>query len=277
MNHFLSWLWLFAIAIPFAGCGTVRKVSEAERAESFAPFEEAHAGSESLRNHVLRRTAFLINGTEFTESDLAGETEFSFLAKPQGDVEYGSAAAVDRRGYFVTAAHCVHDPPLGLVFVSGSGAKMREARVVYKGERISGTADFAVLHVDEKLDHAFRWETNFEPGDQVVSAGVGKDRSAGPRSPGMQFRTDPVGGRIEEVISEEREDAIHRLILHASPLEYGNSGGPLVSDRGRLLGVNTTGPAAFPAFHHPRFRFANAVRPDLKWLKRIIDEDARQR
>jgi len=276
MNLSLPWLWLLTISIAFTGCGSVRKTSEAERIESFAPFEAASAGSESLRNHVLRRTAFLINGAEFAESDLSGDTEFSFLARPQGDVEYGSAAAVDRRGYFVTAAHCVHDAPLGLVFVSGSGAKMRAARVVHRGDRISGTHDLAVLHVDERLDHTFRWEMEFEPGDRVVSAGIGKDRSAGPRSPGMQFRADPVGGRIEEVYRETREGAIHQLILHASPLEYGNSGGPLVSERGRLLGVNTTGPAAFPAFNHPRFRFANAVRPDLDWLKRVIEDDARQ-
>lgn len=275
MKLSFPWPWLLVISVAFVGCGTVRKVSEAERVESFVPFETANAGSESLRNHVLRRTAFLINGTDFAESEQSDASQFSFIASSEGDVEYGTAAAVDPRGYFVTAAHCVDKASLGLVYVTGQGARMREARVVFKGDPASGTSDFAVLHVGEKIDHYFRWETDFGPKDRVVSAGVGKDRSTGSsRSSGLNFRADPVGGQVEEIIREERKGAVHQLILHASPLEHGNSGGPLVSERGRLLGINTTGPAAFPALSHPRYRFANAVRPDLTWLRKVIEKDA---
>ncbi len=258
-----------------AGCGSVKPVTVQEREVSFAPFEEYRVGSESLREFVLARTAALVNIDALEVSGNEGESDL-FVGGEQkagGETVLASAAAIDRRGYFVTAAHCVEDREVSLFFWNGEKPAAAPARVVFAGKRPYGGSDFAVLHVPVKLRNVFRWGPVPEPGAEVISAG-GYAPDSPSDDPYLQFTLDPVGGTIQQVENHARGGFRSRILSHDSPLKRGNSGGPLVDARGRLLGVNTTGAAAIPWLGGWNHEFPHAIRPDLEWLRALIEEDA---
>ena len=217
-----AWSALFTLALALvggAGCGSVKEVTELEREISFAPFESNQVGSESLREFVLQRTALLVNINDLKVLDEEDPSQFVVGGNlnESGDLVFGSAAAIDRRGYFVTAAHCVEDRKVSLVFWNGTEPEAKAARVVFQGKRPLGESDFAVLHVPTRLSDVFRWGAMPEPGTEVVSAGV-SDR-------GALFALEPVGGRIMGVEDRDYEGIRSAILSHDSPLERGNSGG----------------------------------------------------
>ena len=148
------------------------------------------------------------------------------------------------------------------------------ARLVYLGDPSSRFADFAVIHVPVRLENVFRWGRPPSPGATIVSAGI-SDRSGSDSMNGFatQFILEPVAGPLMEVVEREVEGVRFQLLRHDSPLERGNSGGPVVDPKGRLLAVNSTGPAAFPVLGAREFRYSSAVRPDPEWLADLIRRD----
>jgi S1-C subfamily serine protease len=141
----------------------------------------------------------------------------------------GSGVVIAPDGYVLTNAHVVDGA--GRVEVTLAGGRTVEARPV-GGDR---PTDLAVVRVNASdLVHvrsAASGETELVPGQLVVAIGnpLGFDStvSAGVVSAvGRSLRGQD--GRLVE-----------NLVQHTAPLNPGNSGGPLVDFRGRLVGVNT--------------------------------------
>ncbi len=261
-------------------CQGVKTFTDSDRVASFKNVDARAVGSDSMRDHVLKRTAFVIAvekppGVKQPEAARAIPG-----ARARTKVGFGSAAAVDRRGYFVTAAHCLDGNELNVAFMSKTGLEMRKARVVFKGDATSSIADFAILHVPARLDYVFEWGTTTADGDAVISAGTIRKKALDKmaKSPknknNIAFSVEPVGGHIGKVLQGLAHGVRYHVVLHDSPLTQGNSGGPLVDKQGRLLAVNITGAAAHPSLYDARFRYANAVRPDLDWVMGVIERDA---
>lgn len=268
-----------ALAFLCVSCETVRQWSDRERAESFEAFEELKVGSKTMREFALMRTSGLIGGVKGGEGDFSADAVVAFNSTQSGELEFGTAVAVDRRGYLVTAAHCVDgDKEVTLLLSDPSSLTVRKPRIVYTGDPAGYNSDFAILHVSERLPHVFEWASVPASGDEVISTGMSRvsdsDQSG---EVDLKFVIEPVGGRIRRTWQQESEGegAPYQIILHDAPLKYGNSGGPLLDRQGRLLGVNVTGAVSIPIFYPGRFRWANAVRPDLDWLKQVIEEDAK--
>jgi hypothetical protein len=64
-------------------------------------------------------------------------------------------------------------------------------------------------------------------------------------------------------------------VSHSSPLRPGDSGGPLVLSDGRLVGINVS---VEYDFQWSRLslapRHSTAHRPDLAWVRKVIEADA---
>lgn len=256
-------------------CDVVRTVPQRERAASFETLASLQVGSIPLRDHVMRRTAIVINATiESDEAELNGSS-VTIQGQKGDDLSFGAAAAIDPRGYFLTGAHCITESTVVLGYPSPDGLEMIPARVVYKGDPVSDTADVAVLHIPRPLKWSFEWAGVPTVGQAVASSGVFlRKQSKTKGRVNISLAAEMVGGHVRELMDLASEPATARLIMHDSPLTHGHSGGPVVATDGRLLGINIAGPAAFPFRHHPIHRFGNALQPDLRWLRRVIEEDA---
>jgi hypothetical protein len=200
---------------------------------------------------------------------------------------FGSATAVDRRGYFLTAAHCVSAGPVYLFCSPKSDGIviMVRGRVVWRGETMS--SDLAIVSIDQAIGRAFEWSAEPAKGEPGLGFGAGY--------PGLGNREnlDSSIRYINAVIPEAFAETLQtvkpaeatpgvRPIEAAGLVHPGDSGGPLVALDGRLIAINVAWSHMFEVDGHiyrvpwdrPR---AVALRPDLGWLRETIDDDYRRR
>ncbi len=271
-----------AVALLGSGC-VMSKSTVLEQEESFKPYGKLSVRGESIRNYAMLRTAGLFSGEsldlqEFQnelpsegETALNGTIHFKPGAK---QIAVGSAAAVDRRGYFVTAAHCIEDDGVGgqvyLVF-PGSKAEviMKTARVVWSGRGLCDDGlDFAVLKIESPLTNVFDWGPLPEADDPVL--GVGVSNKSGSLADSVMA---PFSGEVLAVSDRQKSRSDGVLIRHESPLRQGNSGGPLINQEGQLLGVNFAQASSVQALLWRCTPGSYAARPDIEWLAELIEQD----
>ncbi len=257
----------------FVGCKTVEPlpVTDAVRDASFVPFKGVMVGNELLSRHVQKRTAFLLSGVDLPEVTNADETRVRGAGDSGGAVYYGSAAAIDRRGYFVTAAHCVEDNPdkLRLTFLNDGAISVRQARVVYMGNPLTDNSDFAIVHVPVILSDVFEWADPFGIEDPVMCSGSEQAGDGSQKS----FKMVMSGGAIKALENRVDSGNAYEIIRHSAPIYHGNSGGPLVDVQGRLVGVNFSATFSGGLMKKPSMKYSSAIRPDVKWVQQIIAKD----
>ncbi len=257
------------------GCKTVEPppVNDAVREASFVPFKGVSVGDELLSRHVQKRTAFLLSGVDLPEVTNADETSVSGEGDSPGLVYYGSAAAIDRRGYFVTAAHCVEDNPdkLRLTFLNDGAITVRRARVVYMGNPLTDNSDFAIVHVPVTLSDVFDWADQFKMEDPVMCSGSKQQGDGSQKS----FKMVMSGGVIKTLENRAVSGNSYQIIRHSAPIYHGNSGGPLVDVQGRLVGINFSATFSGGLVRKPAMKYSSAIRPDPEWLQEIIEADSR--
>jgi S1-C subfamily serine protease len=246
-----------------AGC--VHYSTPAERDASFSPYEDAKVGQESLRKYLTDRSAVLLMAERL-------DTTFSsptFLKVANTNAWHGTAAAIDKRGYFLTAAHCVGKGQFWLVFLREGKLQVEHARIVWRGDVKKRGPDLAVLCVSHPIGQTFEWASDFTNGAQVVDVGLTLDGHS------QVLKEQCMAGRVLKVSKGFGASPDFTVLSHTSPLRHGDSGGPLVLSDGRLLGINVSATIDFEWSH---FSFepehSEAHRPDLAWLQEVIDADA---
>ena len=130
---------------------------------------------------------------EADENSITGSVTFLDRA----EVEFGTAIAIDKRGYFLTAAHCIAAKQTVLLFWGQDEIEMRKARVVWSKSGRNEELDLAVLHVDAKPHSVFEWGETAKVGDSVVSGGFQKEYINRGRKVGRKER------------ERKREDILH--------------------------------------------------------------------
>jgi S1-C subfamily serine protease len=139
----------------------------------------------------------------------------------------GSGLIVTPDGYILTNSHVVHNARAVIAtFVDGSEA---EGRVV--GDDPATDLALVRVHADAALHAPLAVGSKPRPGQLVIAIGnpLGFDStvSTGVVSALGRSLSGPSGKLIDDVIQ------------HTAPLNPGNSGGPLVSAQGRVLGINS--------------------------------------
>jgi S1-C subfamily serine protease len=259
--------WIVAMCGALAGCltGCARFVppTEAERARSFDAIKAGTVAGEPLELYLKKRTAFLLGGgISVAQAQAAGRTAvLRFEPEPNRTVWLAQAAAVDRRGYFLTAAHCVSTQPLYIVYWDGEQARVAVPRVV---ARSAPPADYALIHVDHPLREVFTWaaEGDARPGATVAAMGTGTLSTLVPNT----------AVSVSVVMSGHLGDVVARpgaaRVFHSAPLRPGDSGGPTATLAGALVGINNG-----VEVNTWGMKKGFSTWPGREWLERAIEQD----
>ena len=225
-----SMIVLFAIAMLAAACGgaseetTTAAVSEsttttiaAASTTTTTVAEESGAvtGLKGLRETVVRITA-----------------EGGFVDPEEGQASggwSGSGFIIDPSGIAVTNNHVVTGAAFLQVYIEGEDDP-RNAKIL----GVSECSDLAVIDIDGAGFPYLEWDdSEFSTGTRIYAAGFPLG--------------DPEYTLTEGIVSKEKANgetswaSVDSVIEHTAQVLPGNSGGPLVTEDARVLGVNYAG------------------------------------
>lgn len=150
-----------------------------------------------------------------------------FGTVPGGKAE-GSGFIVNRSGDIITNFHVV-DGEQSLTVVFSNGQKSPAA--VVRTDRLN---DLAVIKVHARVPAVLHFgdSRSLQPGDPVLAIGSALG----------QFRNTVTAGVVSALgrtINEPSTVVLHDMVQTDAAINQGNSGGPLLNDRGQVIGVNT--------------------------------------
>lgn len=139
----------------------------------------------------------------------------------------GSGFVITPDGYILTNSHVVQNAiNIDTIFISGNRIR---ARVV----GLDPSTDLAVIHVNASgLPYASLGDSDsLSVGQLVIAMG----------NPfGFQSTVSTgVVSALGRTLRSQQGRLIENIIQHTAPLNPGNSGGPLLDSRGRVVGINT--------------------------------------
>lgn len=228
-----------------------------------------------LEFEARRKTAIVLTGHSVKPTVTNAHTiNVIISAPPESEAHLGVAlaAAIDRRGYFLTAAHVAAIEPLSLIFYDGKQLHASPARVVAKVSCLKHEADrkldVAVLQVDAELDDVFEWADLSEIRRSAFLFQIGRAIHQSSDTHGI---IGPVSfvGKFKKMIGLRGGGTAIRTDM---PAARGDSGGPVLTLEGKLLGIEC---GSVRPFLRRGYELAN--RPDLNWLRDVTDRDSQPR
>ena len=242
--------------------------SESIRTSSFKAYAGRLIGQADIETFLQSRVALLISSDQNpTNKWAAGDMH------APADSNYGCAAMIDRRGYFLTAAHCLKHKFIYLILNDSKTTWALRASVIWRGDTQKRQPDLAILHVHRMLDYAFDWSDEVHKDESVMAIGL-----LWTNEPSRDLRGfELMSGRILDFNMLGGESGDFSVATDV-PLQPGDSGGPLVDGEGRLIGINVQGTPPFVHRILPKRMFPMiAERPNQKWLQETIEEDVARR
>jgi S1-C subfamily serine protease len=244
---------LFAFA---AACSHL--ASYHDKQVSFRQFESLTIDGKSLADFLQQRSAVVVAGAQPELLASRGdEVDLSLKPVSRDGFDIGSATAIATDGYFLTAGHCVNRRPIFLMRATSSGPTILPVRVVWQPPAKS-PCDVAVIKVDNETPEIFAFADPalLQPDLDVVTAGAN----------GL------AGGKLADVnrslVPETATTPAVLAIFHNVPLAEGDSGGPLATLDGKLVGIEVLARAVFWGVTQ-----GVALRPDRAWLKETMAAD----
>ncbi len=261
-------LALLAAVLLLAGCESYVASTDEERTASFKNYATSTIAGQPAEFYLQSRTAVILSGAYALAARSDGQTLTVFF-RPTAAGDYGHAAAIEADGYFITAAHCVSDTINYLIYFDGHSARIAVPRVVARQFDPEKALDFAILQVDARLPAVFAWARpgEFRPGATAFSVGC-----TAPYDLGLQqraYEATCLAGHLGRLAAMSTGA---RVIVSDLPIRKGDSGSPLVTAGGRLLGVNSR-----VGLDREQARIQISVRPDPAWVARTIWEDQLRR
>lgn len=217
------------------------------------------------------RTAVLVEGADrvyiFEDNgimSIAGQfLNGELLERPAG---IGSGALITADGYILTAAHCAEHPPITIIAMnSAKSIGTYPVRIVWEGVPRDAQTDFALLKIDgDTFDYfTFADDLDFSAGSPVLAVGLGLQTT---RSSGGMILARAEPGLITP-------DNIATVVEVDNPILPGDSGGPVITSSGALLGVSSVLQFYFDGSE----RIGFISRPSRAFIQRLIEEDRARR
>jgi S1-C subfamily serine protease len=212
------------------GTTTVREViRDSASGQSQVASQSRPRGALSIGEIYNRAAPGVVQVT--TTSKVEGQTDpfFGFDVPDETQRALGSGFVIDKAGYIVTNFHVIEDADT--VEVSFSNNDSMKAKIVGKDP----STDIALLKV-EASSRALRPlplgdSAAIRVGDDVLAIGnpFGLERSA----------TRGIVSAVQRPLRAPSGFTIDHVIQTDAALNRGNSGGPLMSARGQVIGVNS--------------------------------------
>lgn len=138
----------------------------------------------------------------------------------------GSGFIIDKSGLAVTNNHVVVGAGLIQVYVAGE-EKPRNAKVL----GVSECSDLAVIDIDGDTLPTLSWyDGDVAPGLEIYAAGFPLSDPEYTLTRGIVSKRDAIG--------DTGWASIDHVIEHDAAIQPGNSGGPLVTESGEVVGIN---------------------------------------
>lgn len=254
-------------------------ILNARRPASLAHWRHKRIDGENVRGYVLARTALLVppdmTMTVRMEESPAHIRRYDAMFTGRRRTFFaGSAVPLTDDGYFLTASHCLEDDVPGIVAISKDGElRAAPSRVVWVGREREGDPDLALLHAPLAPLATLPLAGLPGPpkGSPVLTAGFGSHGFP-------DMRAGVSGGEILHLgpVRARPNGALWREISHSAPTAQGDSGGPVIDERGRLRGI-TTELRGWRVFLKRTddvwFYRGIAMCPDAVWIQSLIDKD----
>jgi len=249
------------VLLCFFSGGCARDQLAQNRDDSFLPYEQTRVGPTVLRGFLDACCSPLYRADGMIVTPSGGD--FGTVSIRGNVFHLGVATAIDRRGYFLTASHCLAKGPFKVIVSYEGQIGGATARVVWRGDVSKGQPDLALLDAAIPLEHVFDWSPDFTNGESIVVLGL--DVLAP-----HKVQKQCLGGKIVGVANgSETAMPQYQTIALDAPLLREDNGGPVADLSGRLIAINISSAKRIPAGSS-----GTAQRPDLAWLKHLIDEDA---
>lgn len=201
-----------------------------------------------------------------------------FQGKPGKSYGFGSAVPLSIDGYFLTAAHCVGQKGSTLQILTNTTSppvSLALARVVWRSDETNpAETDLAILHAPIKPEITVNLapQDTLKTGTPVLTSGYGS------------FKTSWAGGQLLFISSPQTAPTgvTWRELSHTAPFTPGDSGGPILSSTGELVGINSqivlSTLGSFPFGLGPlAYNRGISFIPDSDWLNSIIQRDRASR
>lgn len=252
------------------------------KSASMKGWESRQIGEKSALSYALDRTRIILMcefplsiSSESSSGEDSGNTEADSPDRPP--IGNGTATAITSDGYFLTAAHVVDFDHVYLTEVAQDdytqeleATTLHPVRVIWKGTlKDPNLPDMALIHSALRPDKHFSLlrPPVLSPGAEVVTAGYGGGKPA--QSSGAILHR----GGFKKPIS----GAHHVVYLSDAPIIAGDSGGPLMTANGELLGVNVSSHFGIMRYLFGGRKLTNhrtrTVCPDTDWIRKLILKD----
>jgi len=246
-------------ATMMCGCRSPQDPSDAVRHASYIHCRSLFTGN----NEAAKRQTYIVfsGGPQFRATMDRQTGTVNWFAGKKG-FSTGLAIGFEADGYLVTVAHALNTNIFVIGWFDGK-MDMKPARVVFKGN--SNThADLALIKTEGNLDTCCILGEGPRSGDQVFAIVCYRN------SNNTDWDIDFAGGKVLGIAPDPLRGSL-RSIRTDVPLARGDSGGPLLSISGQLIGVNRR--IGFTLRKH----WSDSFYPDKEFIQRLVKEDRSSR
>jgi len=270
-----------------SGCGTLHHNTHEDQATSLEKYaqEDIDAwviipGSDEKKRLSPKKFLTLHSGTviageefdqkvresftshiEYDESSLSYQWEFTSTNKIILDP--GSCVPISLDGYFLTAAHAINKPNPFVICLSSVENKPYLALADCRVVMMETSADVAIFKAKVMTPWYLQMRDDPLDSNEIVFAGGWMHK----RGAGKHIDTEIIS------IETNGKQIKHSCIETSIPIIRGDSGSPLINQRGELLGVMSKYTVGKWRKLSPK---SKAVMLDVGFINEIIDKDRQQ-